>query len=126
MLRIVAKSKIQRPRLTDKNLRYEGSIAIDPKLLKLADVAEGEMVQVVNVNNGARFETYTIEGKPGEVCLNGAAARLGEVGDEVIIISYCLLDSSEMAGHKLRKVIVDERNRPVKQPARTGRKADHS
>ena len=112
MLRIVAKSKIQRPRVSDKNLVYEGSIAIDPKLLELADIMVGEMVQVVNVNSGARFETYTIEGKPGEVCLNGGTARLGEVGDPLIIISYCLMDSVEAAGYCIRKVVVDDDNRP--------------
>ena len=126
MLRIVAKSKIQRPRLTDKHLRYEGSIAVDPKLLELADISEGEMVQVVNVNNGARFETYTIKGKPGEVCLNGAAARLGEVGDEVIIISYCLLDARELAGHRLCLVRVDDRNRPVGSSRNPLRKTNRS
>jgi aspartate 1-decarboxylase len=113
MLRIVAKSKIQRPRVTDKNLVYEGSIAVDTRLLKLADIAPGEIVQVVNINTGARFETYALKGKPGEVCLNGGAARLGEVGDQLIVISYCLIDSVEIEGHCIRKVNVDDRNRPI-------------
>ncbi len=131
MLRIVARSKIQRPRITDKNLRYAGSIAIDTRLLKLADIAPSEMVQVVNVSTGARFETYVIEGGPGVVALNGGAARLGEVGDELIVIAYSLMDSAEAARHRIRKVSVDERNRPVlaseqrarskKQRARSGR-----
>lgn len=112
MLRIVAKSKIQRPRVTGKSLLYEGSIAIDPNLLKLADIAEGEMVQVVNLNSGARFETYAIRGEPREITLNGGAARLGEVGDHVIILSYCLVDSAEVAVHRMRKVTVNDRNRP--------------
>lgn len=113
MMRIVARSKIQRPRVTDKNLRYEGSIAIDTRLLRLADIAPSEQVQVVNVSTGARFETYVIEGGPGDVKLNGGAARLGEVGDELIIIAYALMDSTEVAHHHIRKVNVDERNRPV-------------
>ena len=131
MLRIVARSKIQRPRITDKNLRYEGSIAIDTRLLKLADIAPSEMVQVVNVSTGARFETYVIEGGPGVIALNGGAARLGEVGDELIVIAYSLMDSTETARHHIRKVSVDEHNRPVpagnqrarskKQRAKSGR-----
>jgi aspartate 1-decarboxylase len=114
MLRIVAKAKIQRPRVTDKNLRYEGSISIDERLLKLADISENEMVQVVNVNTGARFDTYVIKGGPGTIALNGGTARLGEIGDELIIISYCLMDSQEAARHRIRRVNVGHRNRPVK------------
>jgi aspartate 1-decarboxylase len=120
MLRIFARAKIQRPRVTGKNLLYEGSIAIDGRLLKLADIAIGEMVQVVNVSSGARFETYTIEGRPGEVCLNGGAARMGEIGDQVIVIAYGLMDPAEIPGHHVRKVTVDDRNRPAAVPARPG------
>jgi aspartate 1-decarboxylase len=119
MLRIVARSKIQRPRITDKNLRYEGSIAIDTRLLELADIAPSEMVQVVNVSTGARFETYVIEGGPGVLALNGGAARLGEVGDELIVIAYSLMDSAEAARHHIRKVNVDEHNQPIKQTAKS-------
>jgi aspartate 1-decarboxylase len=118
MMRIVARSKIQRPRVTDKNLRYEGSIAIDTRLLRLADIAPSEQVQVVNVATGARFETYVIEGGPGDIKLNGGAARLGEVGDELIIIAYALMDSTEVARHRIRKVDVDEQNRPREQRAK--------
>lgn len=115
MLRFVAKSKIQRPRVTDKNLFYEGSITIDARLLKLADINPGELVQVVNLNNGARFETYTMAGKAGECTLNGGTARLGEIGDQLIIISYGILDSVEVLRHSIRKIRVDEHNRPLKQ-----------
>jgi aspartate 1-decarboxylase len=118
MLRIVAKSKIQRPRVTGKNLAYEGSIAVDRRLLTLADMIPGELVQVVNVNNGARFETYLLSGRPGEVCLNGAAARLGEIGDPLIVISYALMDSAECARYSIRVVAVDDRNCPVKRGKR--------
>lgn len=112
MLRVVAKSKLQRLRVTDKNLLYEGSIAIDSELLRRADIVPGEMVQVVNITNGERFETYCIAGGPGEVSLNGGAARLGEVGDSLIVISTCLVTDEELECYALRKVEVDERNRP--------------
>ena len=118
-MKIVARSKIQRPRITDKNLRYEGSIAIDKRLLRLADIAPSEQVQVVNVSTGARFETYVIEGGPGDIKLNGGAARLGEVGDELIIIAYALMDSTELARHRILKVNVDEHNQPREQRARS-------
>jgi aspartate 1-decarboxylase len=121
MLRIVARAKIQRPRITDKNLRYEGSIAIDSRLLKLADIAPNEMVQVVNVSTGARFETYAIEGGPGDIKLNGGAARLGEVGDELIVIAYSLMDTAEAARHRISKVNVDEHNRPLQKGPGTRR-----
>jgi len=113
MLRFVAKSKIQRPRVTDKNLRYEGSITIARELLKLADINPWEMVQVVNVTTGARFETYTMEGRTGDICLNGGTARLGEVGDELIIISYAMLTSAAARRHRIRKVLVGPGNCPV-------------
>jgi aspartate 1-decarboxylase len=111
MLRIVARAKIQRPCVTGKNLFYEGSITIDRGLLALADIAEGELVQVVNVNTGARFETYVLKGRRGEVCLNGGTARLGEIGDQLIIIAYGILEAGEVTRHEVRKVIVDDRNR---------------
>jgi len=126
MLRIVARSKIQRPRITDKNLRYEGSIAIDTRLLKLADIAPSEMVQVVNVSTGARFETYVIEGGSGVVALNGGAARLGEVGDELIVIAYSLMDSAEAARNHIRKVNVDAQNRPIEPKAKSKRQRARS
>ncbi len=110
------KSKIHRATVTDANLKYEGSLELDPKLMKAAGILVGEKVQVVNVNNGERFETYTISGKSGSgtVCLNGAAARLGEVGDELIIITYILLTPAEAAKHQPVVVKVDKKNRVVR------------
>lgn len=112
MLRFLVKSKIQRLKITGKNLYYDGSITIDEELLQKADIVENEMVQVVNVNNGERFETYVMKGarNSGEVCLNGAAARLGEIGDEIIVISYAALESVSARGFEPKKVFVDKDN----------------
>ncbi len=113
MLRIILKSKIHRAFVTDANLRYEGSITIDERLMKAADIKEFEKVEVLNLNNGSRIETYAIKGKAssGIICLNGAAARGACVGDEVIILSYVLLDENEYAGLKPRIVKVNGKNR---------------
>jgi aspartate 1-decarboxylase len=113
MKRIMCKSKIHRATVTDADLNYEGSITIDPVLLEAADILEHEQVHIVNVNNGARFETYAIRGTPGsgEVVLNGAAARLVQRGDLVIIISYAEVEEAELAGFRPRLVFVDDRNR---------------
>jgi aspartate 1-decarboxylase len=113
MQRTILKSKIHRASITDANLHYEGSLTVDPVLLKAADILPNEKVEVVNINNGARFSTYVIEGVPGEgeICLNGAAARLGQVGDLVIIISYINLTDDELANFAPRVVLVDEANR---------------
>ncbi len=113
MLVTVCKSKIHRVRVTQANLDYEGSITIDTDILKKADILPYEKVQVVNNNNGARFETYVIPGEKssGIICLNGAAARLGEIGDILIIISYAHLEKKEAAGHKPTVVSVDEKNK---------------
>lgn len=115
MLREVLKSKIHRATVTDANLNYTGSITIDPVLMRLADVREYEKVHVVNINNGARFETYAIVGKPesGEVCVNGAAARLVHVGDIVIIMTFAHLDERELESHSPRVVKVDGKNVPA-------------
>jgi aspartate 1-decarboxylase len=109
------KSKIHRAVLTDANLNYVGSITIDRDLLEAADILPYEKVQVVNNNNGARFETYVIEGEPGsgQVCLNGAAARLGQPGDILIILSYVQVEEEKAREHKPRVVFVDEKNRIV-------------
>ena len=88
MNRRMMKSKIHRARVTDAHLDYVGSISLDPELMRLADILVGEQVHVVDIDNGARFETYAIEGRPGDVCLNGAAARLVHPGDKVIVITY--------------------------------------
>lgn len=119
MQRIMLKSKIHRAVLTALELHYEGSISIDPVLIERAGMLPGEQVHVLNVNNGERLVTYIIEGtrNTGEVMLNGPAARLGMVGDEVIIISYCHLEDDEAVKHIPQIVHVDERNRPVDQPA---------
>lgn len=113
MYRTMLKSKIHRAVLTDANLNYMGSITIDRDLLEAADILPYEQVQVVNNNNGARFETYAIEGEPGsgQICLNGAAARLGQPGDVLIILSYIQVDDHEARGYKPKVVFVDEKNR---------------
>jgi aspartate 1-decarboxylase len=107
------KSKIHRATVSDANLNYVGSITIDTALLELADIREHEQVHVVNINNGARFETYAINGGPGDMCLNGAAARLAQPGDLIIVISYADYDEAELAAYEPRVVHVDTQNRPV-------------
>ncbi|MEI8082009.1 MAG: aspartate 1-decarboxylase [Actinomycetes bacterium] len=110
MNRRMMKSKIHRARVTDAHLDYVGSISIDPRLMELADIVVGEQVQVVDIDNGARLETYAIEGRAGEVCLNGAAARLVHPGDKVIIVTYADYDEAELLTYQPRVVHVDERN----------------
>lgn len=115
MFRTLCKSKIHRATITDANLHYQGSITIDEELLERANILPYERVQVVNCNNGARLETYTMPGErgKGEICLNGAAARLGHPGDIVIIISYALMSEEEARGYQPIVVHVDGANRPV-------------
>ncbi|WP_019640402.1 aspartate 1-decarboxylase [Paenibacillus fonticola] len=115
MLRTMMKSKIHRATVTEANLNYIGSITIDENLMETADLLENEQVQIVNNNNGARLETYVIPGPRGSgvICLNGAAARLVQPGDNVIIISYAQLSPEELRSHKPTVVFVDEHNRPV-------------
>ncbi len=112
----VMKSKIHRARVTQAELNYVGSITIDEDLMDEADIIANEKVQIVNNNNGARLETYVIPGKrgTGTICLNGAAARLVQVGDIVIIISYALMDREEAKAHKPRLVFPDDNNRLTK------------
>jgi aspartate 1-decarboxylase len=105
--------KIHRARVTDADLNYVGSISIDPILMKEADIVANEQVSVYNLMNGARFETYAIEGGEGEICLNGAAARLAQVGDLVIIVTYVDVDEAERTAHRPSVVVVDEENRAV-------------
>ncbi len=111
--RTMLKSKIHRARVTDCNIDYEGSITIDSNLLKAADILPYERVEILNVHNGARFSTYAIEGNPGsgDICLNGAAARLANRGDIVIILTYHEVPSDEAAHVKPRMVYLDSRNR---------------
>ena len=108
----MCKSKLHRATVTQAELHYEGSITIDLELLQAADILPFEKVQVVNVDNGARFETYVYAGQPGSrvICLNGAAARLAQVGDKVIIIAYCDLDAQEAREHLPTLVLLNEDN----------------
>ena len=108
----MCKSKIHCATVTDANLKYEGSVTIDEDLMDAADLLPYEKVQIVNNNNGARFETYIIKGKrgTGTICLNGAAARLVQPGDIVIIISYANVDASELSTFKPKIVAVNDKN----------------
>lgn len=117
MLRTLYKSKIHRATVTQVELNYEGSITIDAQLMEAADIVAGERLEIFNLNNGQRFSTYVIEGerKSGIISVNGAAARLAQVGDKVIIISYVLLDNEEVKDLKSRVIFVDERNRLKKE-----------
>jgi aspartate 1-decarboxylase len=112
MQRTMLKSKIHRATVTDCDLHYVGSITIDPDLLEAADMLEFEQVSVVDVDNGARFETYTIAGERGsrEIKVNGAAARLVHRGDTIIVISYAAYDADELAGYSPQVVHVDAHN----------------
>jgi aspartate 1-decarboxylase len=120
MMRNMMKSKIHRATVTEANLNYVGSITIDEDLMEAADLWENEKVQVVNINNGARLETYVIPGPRGSgvICLNGAAARHAQPGDKVIIISYALMTEEEARSYKPRIVLMDEANRPAGLAAR--------
>jgi aspartate 1-decarboxylase len=113
MRRRMMKSKIHRATVSDANLNYVGSISLDPHLMELADILEWEQVTVVDIDNGARFETYAIVGNPGDVCLNGAAARLVHRGDKVIVITYADYEHDELEGFAPKVVHVDRSNRPI-------------
>ena len=108
--------KIHRATVTEANLEYMGSITIDSTLMKLAGILPGERVQIVDNNNGARLETYVIEGEPdsGVICLNGAAARKVTVGDKVIIIAYAMMTHQEAQDCVPKVIMVDDDNRPLK------------
>lgn len=116
MFRTMMKSKIHRATITEANLQYVGSITVDRALMEAADILENEKVQVVNNNNGARFETYVIPGQrnSGVICLNGAAARQVQVGDQVIIISYAVLTDEAAHQYEPKVVFVDGENRMTK------------
>ena len=109
-MRIMLKSKIHRVHVTETNIDYEGSITIDKKLMEEADILPYEQVQVLNINNGARFTTYAIEGECGEICLNGAAARLVTKGDIAIVLSYCHVDDDQARNFLPKLVYVDAKN----------------
>lgn len=109
-MRVMLRSKIHRARVTDANINYEGSITIDRKLMQAADILPYEQVHVLNVNNGARLTTYALEGEQGEVCLNGAAARLALKGDIVIILAYSYAPDEEARNVTPKLVYVDAKN----------------
>lgn len=122
------KSKIHRAKITDADLDYEGSISIDPLLIEAAGFVLNERVDVYNINNGARFSTYVIKGKPGEICLNGSAARMAMKKDLVIICSYAGMSEEEARVHEPTVVLVDENNqikkltgRRINEPERSER-----
>ena len=106
-------SKIHRATVTDANLNYVGSITIDKKLMKAANLVVGQKVEIVNINNGERFSTYVIEGPKGkrDICLNGAAARRAEIGDRIIVIAYTSMDDDERKKFKPTVVLVDKKNK---------------
>lgn len=112
MLRYMLKSKIHRASVTEADLNYVGSITIDKNLMDAADIVEYEKVTIVNNNNGERFETYVIEGEPGSgiICLNGAAARLVQKGDIIIILTYTILSDEEYQGFEPKKIFVNLKN----------------
>ncbi|WP_314585448.1 aspartate 1-decarboxylase [Paenibacillus terrigena] len=117
MMRNMMKSKLHRATVTEANLNYVGSITIDRDLMETADLWENERVQIVNNNNGARLETYVIPGERGSgvICLNGAAARLVQPGDQVIIISYAMMSNEEAKNYKPQVVILGTNNQIVNQ-----------
>ena len=120
------KSKIHRATVTEANLNYEGSVTLDADLMDAANILPHEQVQVLNVNNGERFDTYAIRGPRGSgmVCLNGPAARLAQVGDMVIILTYAWMEREELERHTPKVVLVDERNRPLRTEAAGKRGGD--
>jgi len=109
------KSKIHRATVTDADLHYVGSITLDTRRMALADIAEFEQVHVLDIDTGNRLTTYAIGGRPGEVCLNGAAARLVSPGDRVIVLSYADYEDAELDGFRPKIVHVDTDNRPVSE-----------
>jgi aspartate 1-decarboxylase len=113
MRRRMMKSKIHRATVTGADLHYVGSISLAPELMELADIREWEQVAVLDIDNGARFETYAIVGEANEVCLNGAAARLVQPGDRVIVITYAEYEDAELDGFQPTVVHVDTENRAV-------------
>lgn len=119
MQRFLMKSKIHRATVTEADLHYEGSLTVDQDLMDAAQMVSYEMIKVYNINSGDRFETYVIPGPrgQGDICLNGAAARKGQKGDLVIIVTSCMLDEEELASFKPLVVLVDENNK-VKQTVR--------
>ncbi|GMU93692.1 MAG: aspartate 1-decarboxylase [Candidatus Hydrogenedentota bacterium] len=116
MMLHMLKSKIHRATITQAELHYVGSLTLDPLLMEAADMLPHEKVQVLNVNTGGRFETYLIEGERGSgtVCLNGPAARMGQVGDVIIALTYALVDAKEAKKWTIKNVHVDGKNKVVR------------
>lgn len=112
MLRTLCKSKINKAFVSDKELKYNGSLGVDKNIMEAADILPGEQIQVLNVNNGERFTTYVIEEKAdsGKIILYGPAARRGEVGDEIIVLSYCMMETKESRNFKMRVVSLGKNN----------------
>lgn len=115
MQREMVKSKIHRATVTESDLNYVGSITIDEELMEVADILEGEKVLVVDIDNGARFETYVMTGErsSGQICLNGAAARLVHIEDKIIIMSFSLYNEEELKNYKPLIILVDEKNKAI-------------
>lgn len=113
MLLQLLKSKIHRATVTSADLNYQGSISIDEELCKRANMCQWEAVDIYNVTNGERFSTYIIYGKPGEITLNGAAARKVQIGDKIIIATFAMFDKDEALDHKPTVILVDEKNMPI-------------
>lgn len=113
MQRFMMKSKLHRATVTEASLHYEGSLTVDQDLMDAAQMIPYEMIKVYNINSGDRFETYVIPGPrgQGDICLNGAAARKGQVGDLIIIVTSCVLEESELEGFKPLVVLLDENNK---------------
>jgi aspartate 1-decarboxylase len=122
MQRFMLKSKIHRATVTDSNLHYQGSLTLDENLMKAANLLPFEQVQVYNITNGNRFETYVIKGKRGSgtICVNGAAAHLAKKGDLIIIANYVLMEEKEARGSLAKIVFVDGRNRMLKKSSPKG------
>jgi len=117
-MRTILKSKIHRASVTETDINYEGSITIDKRLMDKADILPYEQVHVLNVNNGARFITYAIEGEAGEICINGAAARLAARGDIVIILAYRYIEDTEAVSFIPKLVYVDKENNIIETKSR--------
>jgi len=115
MLRCVLRAKLHGATVTQSAIEYEGSITIDADLMKKADVRPYEQVQVSNLHNGERFETYAIPGKRGQICLNGPTARKGLTGDKIMIFAYCWLTEEELYKHRPLVFLLDEKNRVKKE-----------
>jgi len=114
-MRFMLKSKIHCACVTDTKLYYEGSLSIDTEVMNAADLIPYEMVYVYNINNGERFSTYVLPGKKGEICLNGAAARKGAIGDNIIITAFTLVKEEKIKTHKPKIVFLDEHNNIVRK-----------